>query len=265
MNWIEEDPGLVLHDRPDAQIGDLRRPHAWFCDLDELDSGASALSVLSATERSRGMRLRRDQDRRRYVARHAFVRRVLGAVLDRPPESLVYRTGRCGKPYLSGGLESKREGLRFLNFSLSHSENILALAVTSGRELGIDVEVVQPLSDSLAIAAMPVELVTPELLPSRPAGERDFTFYRLWTRNEAVAKMHGRGIDCRHTHEPSTIPRWILRSFTFDRGGKQIVGAFAIEDLLGPPFCSFRACLAFGRSSLLPHLRQRVARIAFRA
>jgi phosphopantetheinyl transferase len=265
MNWLEEDPGLVLHDRPDAPIGDLSGLHGWFCDLDELDSGASALSVLSATERSRAMRLKRDQDRRRYVARHAFVRRVLGAVLHRPPETLVFRTGRCGKPYLSGGFEPERKGVRGLNFSLSHSESILALAVTSGREMGIDVEVVRPVSSSLAIAAIPVGLETPEPLPSRPAGERDYTFYRLWTRNEAVAKMHGRGIDCRHSHEPPTIARWILRSFTFDRGGQQIVGAFAIEDLLGLPFYSFRASLAFGRSSQLSHLRQRVARIAFRA
>jgi len=34
---------------------------------------------------------------------------------------------------------------------------------------------------------------------------------------------------------------------------------------LGAGAYSFRASLAFGRSSLLPHLRQRVARIAFRA
>jgi hypothetical protein len=32
-----------------------------------------------------------------------------------------------------------------------------------------------------------------------------------------------------------------------------------------PEIYSFRASFAFGRSSLLPHLRHRVARIAFRA
>ena len=37
------------------------------------------------------------------------------------------------------------------------------------------------------------------------------------------------------------------------------------DGLPGESAYSFRASLAFGRSSLLPHLRQRVARIAFRA
>ena len=38
-----------------------------------------------------------------------------------------------------------------------------------------------------------------------------------------------------------------------------------IAERAKPTIYSFRASFAFGRSSVLPHFRQRVARIAFRA
>ena len=153
------------------------------------------------------------------MARRAFVRRVLGSMVDRPAESLAFRPGRCGKPYLSNGTEPGGEVLRTLNFSVSRSEDVLGVTVAFGREVGMDLEVVRSIPDLLAIAATQFGPAGLDLLESSPARERDFQFYRLWTRKEACAKLQGRGIACRHAHEPPTIAPWTLRSLTFREGG----------------------------------------------
>ncbi len=223
--------GLSVGDLPGAGIADPGRVHGWFCDLDEEESGTAALSLLSPAEQARAATWRRERDRRRFVARCAFVRRVLGSLVRRPAETLVFRPGRCGKPYLAGGAERDGDDGRALTFSLSHSENILGLAVTFGREVGMDLEVVRPIEDPLAIAMTHFAPESVEVFRSRPAGDRVLAFYRLWTRNEAFAKMQGRGLECRHAHEQPTIARWALRSFTFTQHGSTIVGAFAVEEV----------------------------------
>ena len=230
MHPLDEVGGVIVHDRPEARFEGLGGAHAWFCDLDELDSGPNALSLLSAAERVRAERLRGNLDRRRFVARRAFVRRVLGSMVNRPAESLAFRPGRCGKPYLSNGTEPGGEVLRTLNFSVSRSEDVLGVTVAFGREVGMDLEVVRSIPDPLAIAATQFGPAGLDLLESSPARERDFQFYRLWTRKEACAKLQGRGIDCRHAHETPAIERWTLCSFTFREHGKGVVGALALEN-----------------------------------
>src|SRR6266540_6060419 len=144
--------GLDVHDSPAAGIEDLGGVQARFCDLDGEESGTSALSLLSPAERDRAAKWKSERDRKRFVARCAFVRRTLGGLVGRPAETLGFQLGRCGKPYLSGGIGRAGEDGRALTFSVSHSENILGLAVASGREVGIDLEVVRPIPDLLAIA-----------------------------------------------------------------------------------------------------------------
>jgi 4'-phosphopantetheinyl transferase len=93
------------------------------------------------------------------------------------------------KPHLSGDhCESN------LYFNVAHSGDVALIAVTTGHELGIDIEVVRPVdhgasisrryfhpSEVLAIQAMPPEL-------------RDAAFLRCWTGKEAVLKAVGTGI-----------------------------------------------------------------------
>jgi len=97
--------------------------------------------------------------------------------------------------------------------------------------VGIALEVVRPIPDPLAIAMTQFAPESVDLLRSRPAEDRVIQFYRLWTRSEAFAKMQGRGIGCRHAHEPPMIARWELQSFTFRQHRSTIVGAFAVEEV----------------------------------
>src|SRR5206468_2895027 len=107
---------------------------------------------LSASELARAERLKSRLARRRFVARCAFVRHVLGDLAGVPPAALEFRDGPHGKPRLAFPGDANGERVAALDFNLSHSENVLALAVAFGGEVGIDVEVVQPGVDVLAVA-----------------------------------------------------------------------------------------------------------------
>lgn len=218
---------VVLHTRPGSRVRDPRRAHVWLCRLEEV-SGAEA--VLSAEERARALRFRRETDRTRYVARHVLVRSTLAAFVRRPPESLEFRTGRCGKPHLAFRDGRRTEAIDGVDFSVAHSEDVLALAVTPGRAVGVDLEVVRPIPDPLGTAATQFPPAVLRELAGLPPEELEDAFYRLWTRKEALTKMQGRGLDCRHSRRPLGIPRWTLQSFTFGHGRRKLVGALALED-----------------------------------
>lgn len=90
------------------------------------------------------------------------LRRVLATYLDEEPGTLEIERGEQGKPELrdGGGLE----------FNLSHSGELVAVAVTRGRQVGIDIERIAPRH-------------------GRPAA-----FYRDWVRHEATVKCLGVGL-----------------------------------------------------------------------
>jgi 4'-phosphopantetheinyl transferase len=91
---------------------------------------------------------------------------------------------------LSGYPESEG-GLRF---SVSRSGSLGLLAVTRGREVGVDVERIEPrralgpIADQLFAADEAAEL---RLLPRE---RRIARFFALWTRKEAYAKALGVGL-----------------------------------------------------------------------
>lgn len=74
----------------------------------------------------------------RYIAR-AFTRSVLLRYLDwqdMPPHSLEFSRNRYGKPAIASQHCSSMD----LRFNLSHTEGLIAVAVTNGLEIGIDAE-----------------------------------------------------------------------------------------------------------------------------
>jgi len=91
-------------------------------------------AVLSADERRRAACFRFPRDRRRYVACHAALRRMLSACLDLPAGDINFTTNRYGKPALESGA---------LHFNLSHAHELALIAVAEA-EIGIDLEYLDP-------------------------------------------------------------------------------------------------------------------------
>jgi 4'-phosphopantetheinyl transferase len=117
------------------------------------------------------------------------MRVLLAGCIGRAPSAVDIEDGPVGKPELRPVPGSER-----LQFNLSHSHGVGVLAVAMEDEVGIDVERIRPLPDALAIAEQ--FFADGEILALRAAADeaRSETFFRYWTRKEAVVKSFGRGL-----------------------------------------------------------------------
>jgi hypothetical protein len=93
--------------------------------------------------------------------------------------------GEHGKPRLAEG---------DLRFNLSHSGDLRVLAVTTGREVGVDVEVIRDRGDVCELADIGLPADQAARVAGAPADERSSLFHRLWVRHEARLKCHGVGL-----------------------------------------------------------------------
>ena len=164
--------------------------HVWTLDLDR---PAFDYSILSPDEQAREMRMVKAEDRRRFAAAHVAVRQILGRYMDIAPEAIGFLTDQAGKPHL------KVPNRADFAFSLSHSADRGLLAVTGGRAVGIDIEIMRPLDDLPGMAKQimsDAEWAEFEPLLADPAGSGPAheAFFTLWVRKEAVLKAIGTGL-----------------------------------------------------------------------
>jgi 4'-phosphopantetheinyl transferase len=163
--------------------------HVWSVPLDACAAGAAGRAgVLDAAERERAAALWREADRRRWSTCRVAVRLILSGYLGEAPERLRFAAGPRGKPALDGPWAGPP-----LQFNLSHSVGLAALAVTRACPVGVDVECVRPVPDFAGIVRRyfsPAERRAFDRV--RPA-EQLAAFFTCWTRKEAVVKALGEG------------------------------------------------------------------------
>lgn len=162
-------------------------PHCelWRIDLDQ-HVPAAALAKLSADEVARARRFVFERDRHRFIAAHAALRQLLAQRCGQADEGLRFVAGRFGKPALVAA---------GLHFNLSHSHDTGVVALSTRDELGVDVEVVRPMPDALALAAAYFSPAEQAALAACPQAQRDRAFFVCWTRKEACLKAVGIGLD----------------------------------------------------------------------
>jgi 4'-phosphopantetheinyl transferase len=140
---------------------------------------------LSPDELSRSDTFRSAEDCRAFIAARGVLREILARYLDRLPQELRFGYGPRGKPFLKPDT-----GLRF---NLSHSGGVALYAVAINREVGIDIELVQPHSEWEEIAQRQFLPHDVSRLRAMPADWRNRGFFELWTRGEAHLKAGGEG------------------------------------------------------------------------
>lgn len=215
--------------------------HIWIaCDEDNLDPTllAEYNGVLSMDEREKMGRFKLPQDRRRYLVAHALLRYALSAY--RPtvlPARWRFKSGPYGKPLVDVPCTD-------LCFSLSHTSGLVAVAITSGCDLGLDVE--SPRSDiDLDIATSFFSRQESAALFALPEGERVNRFFDLWTLKEAYVKAIGVGL---------FMP---LNSFSFHfSGDASVCLQLAQDDSGGAGYWGFWRCDINGRHKLALACRQ---------
>lgn len=152
------------------------------------DASPGLASLLDDVETGRWTRYRLDPDRERFLVGCALAKAVAGLQEGRPPAevSLDRTCATCGKPH-----GKPRVNGSDLELSVSHSGDRIAVAVTRGAAVGVDVEQ----------AARPQRVVDLERYvlsdgerAALPGGSRLRDFLVAWTRKEAVTKATGDGL-----------------------------------------------------------------------
>lgn len=161
--------------------------HVWRA---RLDVSAALRDRLAATltpeERERAARFRTPQLASRFLAGRGIVRDVLARYLRGDPAALRFTTGERGKPALADEPS--------LRFNASNSGGVTLVAVTRGREVGVDVEELRPVPEALAIAQRMLGPGERAALQALPADQLEEAFLTCWTRKEAFIKGIGAGL-----------------------------------------------------------------------
>ena len=145
--------------------------------------------LLSTEERDTAGRFHFDRHRQAYVFAHAVLRDILGRYLNRPARKVRFEVNPYGKPFL---VDADARIPPF--FNLSHSGALVLVAITSDRQIGVDVERVRPLEDIESMARGHLSPQECAFVLRHDSKERERAFFQCWTRKESYAKALGRGL-----------------------------------------------------------------------
>lgn len=146
---------------------------------------ARCLAVLDASERARAMAFARPADRRRFTVAHGTLRLLAGQQLGVPPAALAWVPGSNGKPALMHPWSG-------LHTSLSHARCLIAVAVSTERPVGVDIEQIVSGPQAAGLAARffgPAE--AGYVAAGGDSAAQAGRFTRLWVRKEAAIKSVG--------------------------------------------------------------------------
>jgi 4'-phosphopantetheinyl transferase len=196
-------------------------------------------ATLSVDEIQRADRFHFQRDKDRFIAAHGCLRDILARYHHWEPEQLTFSANDYGKPALSTDLSERR-----LDFNLSHSEDLVLVAVTWERKVGVDLERIRQGISSQVIARRYFSRSEFIELLGLPFEQREVGFFNCWTRKEAYIKAQGLGLSLslesfdvslgpnepailRATRpDPQEASRWILLSLEIRPG---YAAALAVE------------------------------------
>lgn len=158
--------------------------HVWIWQVASMALEADELAILDDRERRRAERFRPAIYRAHWVRSHTGMRRILARYLNCSPAGVVFRRGPNGKPLL--------DAINPPVFNLSHSEDWCALAVATGMEIGIDIQMPHLVNRALWRRVLTAQ--EHSQMAQIAAEEQDAAFFRCWTRKEAVGKADSRGV-----------------------------------------------------------------------
>jgi 4'-phosphopantetheinyl transferase len=218
--------------------GDVQLWHARVPPQDDPALASRHMALLTPEERAQHTRFMFEKDRRRYLLTRALVRTVLSRYAPVAPEDWRFQANAHGRPAIANDDALARR----LCFNLSHTDALVVLAVTAGREIGIDVESTQRHAP-LEVADRFFSPQESAALRRLPAGDQPARFWELWTFKESYIKARGMGLaipldrfsfaldapgDLSIAFEPGfddTPARWQFRQFRLH--GEFLVGVCA--------------------------------------
>jgi len=177
--------------------------HIW-CAVLDLDwaNYARLQETLAPEELARAARFHFVKDWQHFVAGRGVLRDILGRYLHREPAEIRFSHGPCGKPSLLVDC-----GIPQLRFNLARSHGRGLYAIARNREVGIDLERVEPDLANLEIAKRFFSPREFSELCTLPTSLQLEAFFNCWTRKEAYVKARGEGLHmCLDSFDVSLTP-----------------------------------------------------------
>jgi len=162
----------------------------WTADMDCTEADVQHLAGhLSAGETMRAARFRALRDRNCYVVRRGILREIIAGYMGCGPREVEIQSDSKGKPHVT---DEEHEAA--LQFSISQSEGLAVFAFGRCASIGVDIEKIVDFPEMREVASL--NFISAEIKEIDSAHERDRvkTFFKLWTRKEAVLKAKGDGL-----------------------------------------------------------------------
>lgn len=172
--------------QPHAEIPILaaNEVHLW---LARIDKGAE--DHLSADEISRASQYLNKIERLRYRMGRNALRKILSGYLSIEPSKIHLELNQHGKPMLS-----KRFHPQFIEFNMSHSDQLILFAFTRARRVGVDIEHIRPFPELARLVSRYFTEKESATIRRISNQERTSAFFSGWTRKEALLKAIGKGL-----------------------------------------------------------------------
>ena len=151
---------------------------------------AAYRSMLTEDETARMQRFYFERDRLRFLVTRALVRSVLSRYAPGAPADWRFDANAYGRP----SLRSPTGIAASIAFNLSHTADMVVMAVGHGCALGVDVEHVLRRAAPLEVAAQYFSSAEVAALQALPAHQQTARFFSLWTLKEAYIKARGMGL-----------------------------------------------------------------------
>jgi 4'-phosphopantetheinyl transferase len=169
---------------------DLGEIHVWRVSLAQTESCLQSLQqTLSTDERTKADRFRFPKDRSQFIVSRGALRAILSRYLNISSHILRFDYNPYGKPSLI-----VTQGGNTLRFNLSHSRGMALIAITKNRDIGVDIEGINPNFSCLEIAEKFFSPLENSVLRSLPEHLQPTAFFTCWTRKEAYIKAVGKGL-----------------------------------------------------------------------
>ncbi|MEU3228253.1 4'-phosphopantetheinyl transferase superfamily protein [Streptomyces sp. NPDC006976] len=155
------------------------------------DPGGAALRATLGRDWARYRDITHEEIRDQFAASRLLLKHAAAAALHAEPQDLELMYGPTGRPYLRGCDQ--------IDISLSHTDDLLLVGLTTRGLVGVDAE----RSDRRIYSrGLDRHICTPHerlLVSELPEEERNPSLLRLWTLKEAYSKAIGQGMRFRFT------------------------------------------------------------------
>ena len=146
-------------------------------------------AVLSGDELERCDKFKSQQRRREFIIGRGSLRTLIGQYLALDPSSFEFAYSDHQKPYISTTAMGAP-----VTFNLTHSHDLVLIALTLERRVGIDIEYLRPDVEFRKLSRRFFSKQESQSLEAYDDACLPAAFFACWTRKEALLKAIGAGI-----------------------------------------------------------------------